>query len=130
MADEVYLGIGRRKSSVARIRLRFGAGRILVNRFPVDEYFRRETSRMTVRQPLVTIDKTATFDIDVSVRGGGPNGQAGAIRLGITNALIAFDEALRPPLRKSGFVTRDAREVERKKVGLHKARKAQQFSKR
>lgn len=130
MASEIYTSVGRRKSSVARVRLGFGSGSITINRRPLDEYFGRETSRMIVRQPLVAVEKPETFDIHVSVSGGGPNGQAGAIRHGITRALIAFDEELRQPLRKAGFVTRDSREVERKKVGLHKARRAQQYSKR
>ena len=130
MASETYTSVGRRKSSVARVRLGFGNGRITVNQRPLDEYFGRETSRMIVRQPLVAVEKPETFDIDVTVQGGGPNGQAGAIRHGITRALIAFDEEMRQPLRRAGFVTRDSREVERKKVGLHKARRAQQYSKR
>ena len=130
MASETYTSVGRRKSSVARVRLGFGSGRINVNQRPLDEYFGRETSRMIVRQPLVAVEKPETFDIEVTVRGGGPNGQAGAIRHGITRALIAFDEEMRQPLRRAGFVTRDSREVERKKVGLHKARRAQQYSKR
>ncbi|MEC9341193.1 MAG: 30S ribosomal protein S9 [Pseudomonadota bacterium] len=130
MASETYTSVGRRKSSVARVRLGFGSGRITVNDRSLDEYFGRETSRMIVRQPFAAVDKPETFDVDVTVTGGGPNGQAGAIRHGITRALIAFDEAMRQPLRRAGFVTRDSREVERKKVGLHKARRAQQYSKR
>jgi small subunit ribosomal protein S9 len=128
--EQYYSGTGRRKSSTARVRLKSGSGRILVNRLPLDEYFGRETSRMIVRQPLVTADMQSTFDIEVNVDGGGNSGQAGAIRHGITRALMVYDESLRRKLRKAGFVTRDAREVERKKVGLHKARKRPQYSKR
>ena len=129
-ASETYYGTGRRKSSTARVYLRPGSGKILVNKRTLDEYFGRETSRMIVKQPLVTADLEGRFDILVNVAGGGPNGQAGAIRHGITRALIAYDEVLRKPLRVAGFVTRDAREVERKKPGLHKARKRPQYSKR
>lgn len=125
-----YRGTGRRKTSVARVMLKPGSGEITVNKLPLDEYFGRETSRMIVRQPLHVIEKPEGFDINVNVDGGGPSGQAGAIRHGITRALMEYDESLRPALRKAGFVTRDARKVERKKVGLHKARRAQQFSKR
>jgi len=107
-----------------------GSGKITVNNRSLDEYFGRETARMVVRQPLETVERTGSFDISVNVSGGGPSGQAGAIRHGITRALIDYDEAMRVPLRRAGFVTRDSREVERKKVGLHKARRAQQFSKR
>ena len=107
-----------------------GSGQILVNKKPVDEYFGRETARMIVRQPFVATELADKFDVKVNVNGGGPSGQAGAIRHGITRALMAYDEALRPTLRKAGYVTRDAREVERKKVGLHKARKRPQYSKR
>jgi small subunit ribosomal protein S9 len=128
-AERTY-GTGRRKSSTARVYLTPGSGQILVNKRPLDTYFGRETSRMIVRQPFAAISMEDRFDVQVNVRGGGPNGQAGAIRHGITRALIAYDEALRQPLRKAGFVTRDAREVERKKYGLHKARKASQYSKR
>jgi small subunit ribosomal protein S9 len=127
---EQYHAIGRRKSSAARVFLRPGSGSITINKRPLDVYFGRETARMIVRQPLELADATAKFDIAVSVVGGGISGQAGAIRHGITRALIAYDETLRSPLRKAGFVTRDAREVERKKVGLHKARRAPQYSKR
>ena len=123
-------GTGRRKSSVARVFIKRGEGQIVVNGKPLDEFFGRETARMVVRQPLELTDRVETFDINVSVKGGGTTGQAGAIRLGITRALMDYDETLRQPLRKAGFVTRDAREVERKKVGLHKARRATQFSKR
>lgn len=127
---EVYVGTGRRKSSTARVRMQRGSGNITVNRRPLDEYFGRETGRMVVRQPLEKIEMLDKFDIDANVAGGGDSGQAGAIRHGITRALLAYDEALRPVLRKAGFVSRDAREVERKKVGLHKARKRPQYSKR
>ena len=130
MAVEQYYGTGRRKSSAARVYLKSGSGNITVNNKSIDDYFGRETSRMVVRQPLQTVDVVETFDINVSVSGGGPSGQAGAIRLGITRALMAYDETFREPLRKEGFVTRDAREVERKKVGLRKARRGVQFSKR
>ena len=130
MAEAFNYGTGRRKTSAARVFLRPGNGRILVNGKPLDEYFGRETSRMVVRQPLEAIDMVDKVDIDVKVRGGGPNGQAGAIRHGITRALMAYDETFRPPLRRAGYVTRDAREVERKKVGLHKVRKRPQYSKR
>ena len=130
MATEHYYGTGRRKSSAARVFLRAGSGSITVNNRPLDEYFGRETARMVVRQPLETVQMLDKFDIKVTVKGGGGSGQAGAIRHGITRALMAYDEALRSPLRKAGFVTRDAREVERKKVGLHKARRATQFWKR
>ena len=129
-ASEIYIGTGRRKSSTARIFLRPGSGGITVNRRALDDYFGRETSRMIVRQPLVTAAAEKQFDITANVRGGGASGQAGAIRHGITRALIAWNEELRSPLRKAGFVTRDAREVERKKCGLHKARKRPQYSKR
>ena len=127
---EVYQGTGRRKSSTARVRIQSGSGSITVNQRPLDEYFGRETARMVVRQPLVLLDMEATFDINVNVQGGGGSGQAGAIRHGITRALLAYDEELRPQLRAAGFVTRDAREVERKKVGLKGARRKPQFSKR
>lgn len=127
---EVYVGTGRRKSSTARVRLQRGTGNITVNKRSLDEYFGRETGRMVVRQPLEKIEMLDKFDIDANVAGGGDSGQAGAIRHGITRALLAYDETLRPVLRKAGFVSRDAREVERKKVGLHKARKRPQYSKR
>lgn len=130
MAEQAHYGTGRRKSSTARVFLKPGTGNITVNRRALDIYFGRETARMIVRQPLETSGLTDKFDIYVTVRGGGGSGQAGAIRHGITRALMAYDETLRPSLRKAGFVTRDAREVERKKVGLHKARRATQFSKR
>ncbi len=130
MADETYYSTGRRKSSTARVLLRRGTGNIVINKRSLDEYFGRETSRMVVQQPLQTVEMLDTFDIQVNVKGGGGTGQAGAIRHGITRALMRYDETLRPVLRQAGFVTRDAREVERKKVGLHKARKRPQFSKR
>jgi small subunit ribosomal protein S9 len=130
MAENQFYATGRRKSSSARVFIRSGAGGITINKSPLDEYFGRETSRMVVRQPLECVDMLGKFDITVTVKGGGNTGQAGAIRHGITRALIEFDEALRPQLRKAGFVTRDAREVERKKVGLRKARRRPQFSKR
>lgn len=130
MAEQQHYGTGRRKSSTARVFIKPGKGTIIVNGRPLDEYFGRETARMVVRQPLETAQATDRFDIKVTVVGGGNTGQAGAIRHGITRALMAYDETLRPSLRKAGFVTRDAREVERKKVGLHKARRATQFSKR
>jgi len=129
MAD-TYYSTGRRKNASARVYLSAGKGDILVNNRPLDEYFGRETARMVVRQPLQLTDNEGKFDIKVFVRGGGNTGQAGAIRHGITRALIEYDETLRPILRRAGYVTRDAREVERKKVGLHKARKRPQYSKR
>ena len=126
-----YYGTGRRKSSKARVFLNsVGSGQILVNNRPLDEYFGRETARMIVRQPLDLVDVNGKFDLKVSVRGGGSFGQAGAIRHGITRALRNYDESLRSPLRQAGFVSRDSRVVERKKVGLRKARKRPQFSKR
>ncbi|MEO6696542.1 MAG: 30S ribosomal protein S9 [Gammaproteobacteria bacterium] len=127
---KLYYSTGRRKSSTARVYIKPGKGAITINRRTIDSYFGRETSRMLVRQPLETVNLVDTFDISVVVRGGGSSGQAGAIRHGITRALLEYDAALRPALRKAGFVTRDAREVERKKVGLHKARRAPQYSKR
>ncbi len=127
---EQYYGTGRRKSSAARVFVRPGQGRIVVNGRTLDTFFGRETARMVVRQPLKVVDRTDTFDVHASVRGGGTTGQAGAIRHGLTRALIMYDESFRAPLRKAGFVTRDAREVERKKIGLHKARKRPQYSKR
>ncbi|MQY52259.1 30S ribosomal protein S9 [Rhodocyclus tenuis] len=130
MAENFYYGTGRRKSSVARVFLRRGTGAIVVNGKPVDEFFSRVTGRMIVRQPLELVDHISTFDIQVNVGGGGESGQAGAVRHGITRALIQYDAALKSALSKAGFVTRDAREVERKKVGLHKARRRKQFSKR
>jgi small subunit ribosomal protein S9 len=130
MIGDYYYGTGRRKSAVARVFLKPGKGKFIVNDKPVDEYFGRETGRMVVRQPLVLIDRLNSFDIMVNVDGGGESGQAGAVRHGITRALIELDAALKPTLSKAGLVTRDAREVERKKVGLHKARRRKQFSKR
>ena len=130
MATEVYYGTGRRKTSAARVFLRPGTGEININGRSLDVFFGRETARMIVRQPLKAADADGKFDIYVNVRGGGTTGQAGAIRHGITRALMAYDSTLRQPLRKAGFVTRDARAVERKKVGLRKARRAPQFSKR
>jgi len=130
MAQEQYYGTGRRKSSTARVFLRKGTGSITVNKRPLDQYFGRETARMIVRQPLETANALDQFDIHVTVSGGGMSGQAGAIRHGITRALMVYDGELRSPLRRAGYVTRDAREVERKKIGLHKARRAPQYSKR
>ena len=130
MADNIHYGTGRRKTATARVFLVPGSGRITINRRPLDTYFGRETARMIVRQPLETIGMLDRFDLQVTVRGGGGSGQAGAIRHGITRALVRYDESWRTPLRRAGFVTRDAREVERKKVGLHKARKRPQYSKR
>ncbi len=130
MATEQYYGTGRRKTSSARVFIRKGQGQITVNRKPLDEFFGRETARMIVRQPLALVNMLDQFDINVTVKGGGTTGQAGAIRLGVARALMEYDETLRSPLRKAGFVTRDARAVERKKIGLHKARRATQFSKR
>lgn len=129
-SGEIHYGTGRRKSSVARVYLTRGSGNITVNRRSLDEYFGRETARMVVRQPLDTAELNDKLDITIRVTGGGGTGQAGAIRHGITRALMSYDETLRGPLRKAGFVTRDSRKVERKKVGLHKARKATQYSKR
>ena len=125
-----YYGTGRRKSSTARVFLTQGTGEIVVNRRPLDQYFGRETARMIVRQPLNVADLSSKMNIRATVVGGGSSGQAGAIRHGITRALLQYDETLRGPLRKAGFVTRDSREVERKKVGLRKARKRPQYSKR
>ncbi|ABC32551.1 Ribosomal protein S9 [Hahella chejuensis KCTC 2396] len=130
MSVTQYYGTGRRKTSTARVFLRPGSGKITVNQTDLDSYFGRETARMVVRQPLELLGSIGNFDVFVTVKGGGPSGQAGAIRHGITRALIQYDEANRSPLRKAGYVTRDAREVERKKVGLRKARKRPQFSKR
>jgi len=131
MAETNYnYGTGRRKTSVARVFIKPGKGKFTVNDKSLDEYFARETGRMVVRQPLVLTDHMQTFDIKVNVDGGGESGQAGAVRHGLTRALIEYDPALKPALSKAGLVTRDAREVERKKVGLHKARRAKQFSKR
>jgi len=130
MAATQYYGTGRRKTSTARVFLTAGTGVITVNDRPLDEYFGRPVARMVVRQPLENVDMVEKFDVNVTVCGGGSFGQAGAIRHGLTRALMVYDESLRPTLRKAGFVTRDSREVERKKVGLRKARKKPQFSKR
>ena len=130
MAVSQNYGTGRRKTATARVYLKPGSGRILVNDRPLDEFFGRETGRMIVRQPLEAAQLAGKFDITVQVAGGGITGQAGAIRHGITRALIEYDETLRKPLRDAGFVTRDAREVERKKVGRRKARRGTQYSKR
>jgi len=130
MIGNYNYGTGRRKSSVARVFIRRGTGRILINGLPLDEYFHRETGRMIARQPLVLTDNVSSFDIKVNVEGGGESGQSGAVRHGITRALIDYDATLKPVLSKAGLVTRDAREVERKKVGLRKARRRKQFSKR
>ena len=130
MVGDYYYGTGRRKSAVARVFLKPGKGQILVNGRPVDEFFARETGRMIVRQPLEATKNASSFDITVNVEGGGENGQAGAVRHGIARALIEYDAGLKPALKAAGLVTRDAREVERKKVGLHKARRRKQYSKR
>lgn len=130
MAKEQFYGTGRRKSSTARVYLRPGSGNITINMRALDRYFGRETSRMIIRQPLEVSDLSDNFDIDIKVKGGGSNGQAGAIQLGIARALLRYNDELRLPLRQNGFLTRDAREVERKKVGLRKARKKEQYSKR
>lgn len=130
MAVTYNYGTGRRKTSVARVFMKKGTGKIVVNNKPLDEFFSRETGRMVVRQPLELTEHVETFDIMVNVVGGGESGQAGAVRHGITRALIDYDETLKPALSQAGFVTRDSREVERKKVGLHKARRRKQFSKR
>jgi small subunit ribosomal protein S9 len=125
-----YYGTGRRKTAIARVFMKQGSGKFIVNDKPLDEFFSRETGRMVVRQPLELTQHLNTFDIMVNVLGGGESGQAGAVRHGITRALVEYDAALKPALSQAGFVTRDAREVERKKVGLHKARRRKQFSKR
>ncbi len=130
METSPHYGTGRRKTSTARVYLSRGSGNIVINQRPIDTYFGREVARMIVRQPLEVVDMAERFDIRVTVRGGGGFGQAGAIRHGITRALIDYDSELKPTLRKAGFVSRDAREVERKKVGLRKARKRPQYSKR
>jgi small subunit ribosomal protein S9 len=130
MATEQYYGTGRRKNSTARVYVTKGTGQITVNNKPLESFFGRPTNCMIVRQPLEAVEMVDQFDIDVKVKGGGTTGQAGAIRLGLSRALLEYDEELRKTLRASGFLTRDAREVERKKVGLHKARKATQYSKR
>jgi small subunit ribosomal protein S9 len=130
MADQTYYATGRRKTSSARVYMKPGTGAIIVNNQPLDEYFGRQTARMVVRQPLQTVDALTKFDFQVTVAGGGGSGQAGAVRHGVSRALVNYDEEWRVPLRKAGFLTRDARSVERKKVGLRKARRATQFSKR
>lgn len=130
MSQTHFYGTGRRKTSTARVYMRPGAGEITINDRPLDRFFGRQTARMIVRQPLQLMNLSDKFDIRVTVKGGGTTGQAGAIRHGLTRALMQYDESLRPALRKAGFVTRDAREVERKKVGLRKARRATQYSKR
>jgi small subunit ribosomal protein S9 len=130
MPTQYNYGTGRRKTSIARVFIKAGSGNIVINGKPLDEFFSRETGRMVVRQPLELTDRANTFDIMVNVYGGGESGQAGAVRHGITRALIDYDASLKPVLSNAGFVTRDAREVERKKVGLHKARRRKQFSKR
>ena len=130
MAEQTYYGTGRRKTSTARVFMKSGSGKINVNGRTLEDYFGRETARMVVRQPLVKMEVLDRFDIKVTVVGGGGTGQSGAIRHGITRALLSYDEEMRPTLRKAGYVTRDPRKVERKKVGLHKARKATQYSKR
>ena len=130
MSETVFYGTGRRKRSAARVYLTMGSGDITVNKRPLDVFFGRKTAQMIVRQPLELMQLTDKFNVNVTVSGGGTTGQAGAIRHGLTRALMQFDESLRPGLRKAGFVTRDAREVERKKVGLRKARRATQYSKR
>ena len=130
MSSTQFYGTGRRKTSTARVFLRPGEGRITINRRPLDEFFGRQTARMIVRQPLELTQLAGRFDVDVTVTGGGTTGQAGAIRHGLTRALMQYDDGLRQDLRRAGYVTRDAREVERKKVGLRKARRATQFSKR
>ena len=130
MAESYFYGTGRRKSAIARVFMKRGSGVIVVNGKPVDQFFSRETGRMIVRQPLALIEQLNGFDIKVNVIGGGESGQAGAVRHGITRALIEYDAELKPALSKAGFVARDAREVERKKVGFHKARRRKQFSKR
>jgi len=130
MSEQTYYGTGRRKTSTARVFMKSGSGNITVNGKSLEDYFGRETARMVVRQPLEKVEMLKNFDIMATVKGGGGTGQSGAIRHGITRALMVYDEELRPELRKAGYVTRDSRKVERKKVGLHKARKATQYSKR
>ena len=130
MATEQAYGTGRRKTATARVFIKPGSGQITVNKKSLDDYFGRPTSRMIVRQALEATDATDRFDINVTVAGGGPNGQAGAIRHGLARALVQYDEMMRAPLRAAGYMTRDARKVERKKIGLHKARKSPQYSKR
>ena len=130
MAAAQYYGTGRRKTAIARVYASLGTGKITVNQRTLEEYFGRKTDQMISKQPLELIGRTTEFDLKIIVKGGGPSGQAGAIRHGLTRALMEYDETLRPVLRKAGYVTRDSRQVERKKVGLHKARKRPQYSKR
>ena len=129
-ANQSNYGTGRRKAAVARVYIKAGSGNIVVNKKPLDQFFSRETGRMLVRQPLEVTDSSSIFDIQVNVTGGGETGQAGAVRHGIARALVDYDASLKPALRQAGLITRDAREVERKKVGLKKARRRPQFSKR
>ncbi|MBR78172.1 MAG: 30S ribosomal protein S9 [Woeseiaceae bacterium] len=130
MTDQQHYGTGRRKTSTARVFIKPGSGNISVNNKPLDKFFGRKTAQMIVKQPLELTSLNEKFDVNATVKGGGITGQAGAIRHGLTRAIMSYDESLRPALRKAGFVTRDAREVERKKVGLRKSRRATQFSKR
>ena len=130
MTDQQHYGTGRRKTSTARVFIKTGSGNISVNNKPLDKFFGRKTAQMIVKQPLELTSLNEKFDVNATVKGGGITGQAGAIRHGLTRAIMSYDESLRPALRKAGFVTRDAREVERKKVGLRKSRRATQFSKR
>jgi small subunit ribosomal protein S9 len=130
MAEAQYYGTGRRKSARARVYAKSGSGKITINNKTIEDYFGRKTDQMIAQQPLECVEMTDKFDLNIKVLGGGPSGQAGAIRHGLARALLDYDEALRPSLRKAGYVTRDARQVERKKVGLHKARKRPQYSKR
>ena len=130
MTDQQHYGTGRRKTSTARVFIKPGSGNISVNNKPLDKFFGRKTAQMIVKQPLELTSLNEKFDVNATVKGGGITGQAGEIRHGLTRAIMSYDEALRPALRKAGFVTRDAREVERKKVGLRKSRRATQFSKR
>lgn len=130
MIDNYYYGTGRRKRSVARVFMKKGSGQVVVNDLPLDRYFSRETGRVIVLQPLVLVGAASSMDVKINVCGGGESGQAGAARHGITRALLEYDSSLKPQLSAAGFVTRDARQVERKKVGLHKARRRKQFSKR
>lgn len=130
VATTQYYGTGRRKCAIARVYATIGTGKITINKLTIEEYFGRKTDQMVSCQPLACVDMEGKFDVNVFVKGGGPSGQAGAIRHGLTRALMEFDETLRQPLRKAGYVTRDSRIVERKKVGLHKARKRPQYSKR
>lgn len=130
MANEIFYATGRRKTSVARVYMQKGSGKFMINKTPMSEYFGRETASMIINQPLSEVDMMDKFDFNIMVKGGGDTGQAGAIRLGVTRALLEYNEEFRPALRSAGFVTRDARKVERKKVGKKKARKSEQYSKR